>query len=550
MLQSILIDNYALIDHLEIEFNQGFTIITGETGAGKSIILGALGLLLGKRADTGVLKDESRKCIVEGSFLVDGYGLETFFKEQELDFSSQIIIRREISPVGKSRAFINDTPVNLNMLQVLTLSLVDLHSQHQNLSLNNESYIRWIIDSYAGLSGTVNGYGNLYKEYLEEKKQYTKASEAYKNDQDNLDFITHQFNELQAAQLKGNELSSLETEYNILIHAEEIKSALEGVSQILSSEDIGVVEKLKSVAGLLGKISPNFSSAEDLEKRLQSSYIELKDIASEVELSFEKVEYDPGKMEGISQRIDLLYNLLRKYKAENEEELINLRDNLDSKLQNFAIGDYELAKLQEALKKKEEKITALAREISLKRKACFDEFITRVIALLKSMGMKHAVFQIKADNTPLSETGIDNIQFLFSANINIGVKDIASVASGGELSRLMLSIKYLISNASGLPTIIFDEIDSGVSGEIAHKVGLLIKEMSENMQVISITHLPQVASLGEHHFQVYKENVNGSTLTDIKKLDNEQRLTEIAKMLSGEKLTDEAIENARILLKQ
>lgn len=550
MLSSIFIDNYALIDRLEMDFHKGLSIITGETGAGKSILIGALGLLQGKRADTSVLKDKSRKCIVEGVFQVKGYKLEAFFEENNLDYSDESLIRREIANSGKSRAFINDTPVNLNVLQALALSLIDIHSQHQNLLLNNEAYTRYIIDSYADSLALLNEYSLLFTRYKDLKQTYYKERESYHSDKENLDFITHQFNELREANLNEFELKELEAEYKLISHAEEIKSSLEEATNFLENDEAGVIVNLNSVKDSLARISEHLPLAKDTSERIESVYIELKDIAGEISTQNERIDFDSGRMQGITDRMDQLYSLLRKYKTDTIQNLIDIRINLDSKLQKYSVGDFELVKLSKELAEKEKLVNEKAKELSGKRKNVFSEFEDKVLALLFDLGMKNVKFSVQHEITEPGEHGMDNIQFLFSANKNVPEQSIAKVASGGELSRLMLAIKYLISDSFALPTIIFDEIDSGVSGEIADKVGALIKQMSTHMQVINITHLPQVASKGDYHYLVCKNTDDNKSGTFIKELDDEGRLNEIAKMLSGDSISEAAIENAKVLLKQ
>ncbi len=548
MLKSIYIDNYALIERLEIELQEGLSIITGETGAGKSILLGALGLLLGKRADTGVLKEPDRKCVVEGVFQIKGYGLEQFFNENELDFQNETIIRREISNNGKSRAFVNDTPVNLDLLQDLAVSLIDIHSQNQNLSLNSEAYIRWIIDCYAGISEELEKYRTSFTHYIELKRGLAKAKESLEKDRSNFDFLNHQFNELQAAKLISGELATLEEESSLMNHAEEIKSALESCLKLLSDDEHGIIKDLKLVNDYLTRIGTHFQKVNELLPRAEGSFIELKDITSELAFQFEKVDFDPKRMEEINSRMDLLQSLLHKNKVQSVDELIAIRDGLERKMQQFASGDFELGQMEKEFNAAECLVRQRAQNISVRRKKVFISFEEKVQSLLHSLGMKHARFSIHHEGTEPTETGIDRIQFLFSANSNIPPQHIAKVASGGELSRLMLAIKYHISKAAALPTIIFDEIDSGVSGEIADKVGKLIKEMASTMQVINITHLPQVASKGDQHFLVYKDTFNGTTKTRIRRLTDAERLNEIARMLSGDSVTPAAIENAKVLL--
>jgi DNA repair protein RecN (Recombination protein N) len=549
MLKSIYIDNYALIERLEIEFREGLTIITGETGAGKTILLGALGLLLGKRADSSVIKVLDRKCVVEGLFLLNEYGLEEFFNRNELDYQNETIIRREITANGKSRAFVNDTPVNLDVIQELALSLIDIHSQHQNLSLNDEAYLRGIIDCYAGTVEMSEAFAAKYLDFQKLKKQYYETRDAYQKDRQDLDFITHQFNELQSAVLKEDELPELEQEFNMLSHSEEIKSGLESILVLLQGEDNGIIGKLRQTNEVFSKIKTLLPTISALEQRVQSAYIDLKDIVEEVMIYFDKIEFDPVKMEETRSRIDFLYNLLHKFKVNTASELIEIRNQLDQKLQDNAVGDFQLEQLAKVLSEKEKELNEAARRLSDSRTKVFSEFEKKVTDLLQLLGMVNAAFKLQNSITDPAPGGIDRIQFLFSANRNIPLQSIAKIASGGELSRLMLTIKYLVSNTSGLPTIIFDEIDSGVSGDIADKVGNLVKEMAASMQVINITHLPQVASKGNQHYLVYKTTTQDTTNTFIRKLNDKERLNEIAKMLSGDKVSDAAIENARVLLK-
>ena len=548
MLRSIYIDNYALIEKLEIDFRNGLTIITGETGAGKSILLGALGLLQGKRADTSVLKDTDRKCVVEGVFAIDGYGLENFFSENELDYHPETIIRREILNSGKSRAFINDTPVNLSIVQNLSLSLIDIHSQHQNLSLNDESYLRWIVDTYAGITEDVAAYSLFFEEYKKLKKVYQTAREEFQSDQQELEYITHQFNELQEAKLNTEEMASLEEEQDQMNHAEEIKTAFQTIIELLQNADSGIIPGMKQAEDTLNRIKEHLSAAQQLHERLESCYIEMKDIAQESEMLFDRLDFDPERYTYVNSRIDLLYTLLRKYKKNTVEELIQLRENLDERLNKHASGDYELEKLAKELAGKENSVKTKAKELSQARTSAFSKFEQKVIYLITGLGIDNGSFKIDNEIVEPTSNGIDRIQFLFSANRNIPTQSIAKVASGGELSRLMLAVKYLISNSAGLPTILFDEIDTGVSGEIADKMGKLIKDMSGSMQVINITHLPQVASKGDQHFLVYKDLNGDITNTLIKELNDDERLTEIAKMLSGDRLTDAALANAKVLL--
>ncbi len=548
MLTSLHIQNYALIDTLDINFDRGLSIITGETGAGKSILLGALGLLLGKRADSTVLKDGAKKCVVESEFNIKEYKLEHFFEENDIDYDELAIIRREISNKGKSRAFINDVPVTLNTLQRLTLSLVDIHSQHENLLLNNERYLLGIIDIYSGSGDVKSKYTEAYLEYQSAKNEYRKAKESIDEEEKELEYTEHRFQELDAANLKEGELESLEQELANLSHIGEIKTAFQEMLGSLSEEEMGALVKIREAEKALDKIKEFNKQFETLGERLRSANIELTDIVNESLGHFEQAEFDPERNEYFNNRLSLLYDLLQKFKANTVVELINIRNHLDERLQNFAIGDIQLKKLQDKLKDSQEKMESYASELSKKRSCVFEKFEEEVSMLLSHMGMPKSKFIIENENVAPSEEGIDKIRFLFTPNVGYEAKNISKIASGGELSRLMLAIKSLVSGSAGLPTIIFDEIDAGVSGEIADKMGNIIKEMSSNMQVINITHLPQIAAKGDKHYVVYKENDHGTMKTSMRLLDRNGRKTEIAKMLSGEKISEAAMNNADELL--
>lgn len=550
MLKLIYIDNYALIERLEIEFREGLTIITGETGAGKTILLGALGLLLGKRADNSILKDKERKCVVEGLFNLEGYQLENFFRDNELDFNRDTIIRREVSNNGKSRAFINNTPVTLDIVQELSLSLIDIHSQHQNLSLNSDSYMLWIADTYAGTTHAVKKYSQVYAEWKELARKYNNARETYLKDKQNLDYLLYQYNELHAANLKEGEYQQLEERYSMLSNAGEIKSALESISELLENEETGAIVELRKSMELIAHISRHIPKATELKNRIEANYIELKDIQSEAANLYNDIEFDPGEADRLNQRLETINGLLFKHKVTSVEELISIKNVMDNKLKDLSFGVDDLEKMARNIKEKEDQIMKLAGTLSSSRKAKFSEFQDKISRVIHQLGMKNAEFFVACETIQPNETGIDKIQFKFSANRNMPAQNLSKVASGGELSRLMLAIKHLISGASGLPTIIFDEINSGVSGEIADKVGRLIREMATGMQVINITHLPQVASKGNHHFLVYKKTVEGTTRTMVKLLNREERLNEVARMLSGDSITEAALENARVLMQE
>ncbi len=549
MLQNIHIQNYALIDELDIEFSQGLNIITGETGAGKSILLGALNLILGQRADTNVLKDTSRSCIVEGLFNISGYNLKAFFDENDIDYYDNTIIRRQISEAGKSRAFINETPVNLNVLKDLGEKLIDIHSQHENLLLGNGQFQLKVLDSFASLSEILLEYQEVFKQYNTAKSELDKLKFEADNSRKDFDYLQFQLNELSQAKLKPNELPELETLQQQLSHANEIKVSLQIVSGLLSEDNTSVINLLKETEQGLKKIAPFFPESIDFEKRIESCRIELKDIASEIDAKNDRVEVDPRQLEQVSARLDMLYSLLQKHRVTNIDELIILRDEIESKVNLIGNIDFNIESKQKQLHEIEGRLNSLAMDLSKKRKAIIPSIESSIIELLLQLGIKHAAFKVDiVKSETYLNTGVDKITFLFSANKQIPLQELSKVASGGELSRLMLSLKSLMVKSSGLPTIIFDEIDTGVSGEIADKVGNIIQSMAGGMQVINITHLPQIASKGSTHFLVYKDNQSALSSTRIKLLNKDERVVEIAKMLSGEKLSDAAITNAKELL--
>lgn len=549
MLQNIHIQNYALIEKLDIELSQGLNIITGETGAGKSILLGALNLILGQRADTSVLKDSSRSCIVEGLFNISGYNLEGFFDDNDIDYYDNTIIRRQISEAGKSRAFINETPVNLNVLKDLGEKLIDIHSQHENLLLSNGQFQLKVVDSYASLNDIVLDYQKVFKQYNLVRTELEKLKFEADNSRKDFDYLQFQLNELNQAKLKPNELPELEVLQQQLTHAGEIKLSLQTVSGLLSDDTTSVINQLKEAESTLKKIVSFFPDSIDFEKRIESCRIELKDIATEIETKNERVEVDPSQLELISARLDILYSLLQKHRLATIEELITLRDEIESKVNLIGNIDFNIDAKEKQLFEIEDRLKSIVSNLSQKRKAIIPSIETNIVELLIQLGIKHAAFKVemlKSDS--YLSAGIDKVTFLFSANKQIPLQELSKVASGGELSRLMLSLKSLLVKSSGLPTVVFDEIDTGVSGEIADKVGNIIQNMASGMQVINITHLPQIASKGDTHFLVYKDNQSAHSNTRIKLLNKDERVVEIAKMLSGEKLSDAAITNAKELL--
>ncbi len=549
MIKSLSIKNYALIDELEIDFSKGFSIITGETGAGKSILMGALALITGQRADTGALKNPEKKCVVEGNFLLAGYGLEAFFKENELDYAHESILRREISPSGKSRAFVNDTPVNLNILKELSLNLIDIHSQHQNLNLNQSEFQLKVVDSYARNTDLLIEYQKYYLDYKNFKKELESLTNQAAQSNSDFDYLSFRFDELEKAKLLDGEQEELEKEANTLNNTEEIQRNLAIIHNLLNEDEFSILAKLKEAQQAASRIKNVYNKIETIEERLNSSFIELKDIAEEVELTLSNIEFNPERIEYVNSRLDLIYSLQRKHNVTNIEKLLEIKEQLDSQLQNIVSFDERIEKLKTSLKDTEDKVSDIAKKLNQNRKKVLVDIEKYVSEQLQHLGMPDATFKISIEELPeFSFSGKDKISFLFSANANIAVQNIGKVASGGEISRLMLSIKSLLSKSISLPTIIFDEIDTGVSGEIADRMASIMKKMSENMQVISITHLPQVAAKGDSHYLVYKEKINQTDTTNIRKIEGEQRISELAKMLSGENITKEAVENARVLL--
>ncbi|BDX38664.1 DNA repair protein RecN [Tenuifilaceae bacterium CYCD] len=549
MLRKLQIQNYALIDHLEIDFHDGLNIITGETGAGKSILLGAIALILGQRADSAVLKDKSKSCVIEGEFDISKYDIADFFTSNDLDYDKVTVIRRQISDSGKSRAFINEVPVNLNLLKEFGDLLIDIHSQHENLLLGNSQFQLKVIDSFASLKTEVLDYKICFNDYkgLKQRLAHLEA-EAITAGRD-FEYLQHLLVELNGANLKVDELEELEKLQKQLTHASEIKESLQFSYESFNSDTGSVLSILKDTIQSLKKISSVYQPAVDLDQRIESCRIELKDIVSEIDALNSKIDVDDELLDKVSKRIDLIYNLFQKHRVSRVEELIALRNSIEDKVNHISGLDFNLESLRKELKTKEEILQAKAISISNKRKRTVPDIEKNVTDLLVQLGILHAVFKVEIQQLQdFQMWGIDKIVFYFSANKQIAPMELSRVASGGELSRLMLSLKSLLVKSSDLPTIIFDEIDTGVSGEIADKMGSIIQSMAVGMQVINITHLPQIAAKGNTHFLVYKDNQTSQSKTCIKLLNPDERVVEIAKMLSGEKLTDAAISNAKELL--
>jgi len=549
VLNHLSVKNYALIDSVEIEFHKGLSIITGETGAGKSILMGALSLILGQRADSSVLKNNDRKCVIEGVFSIAGYDLKDFFIANEIDYAPEAILRREINQDGKSRAFINDTPVNLNALRELGLKLVDIHSQHQNLDLNDSVFQLKVIDAYCGNSSMLDEYKVCFKEYISAKKELEQLILEANKSSDDFEYFKFRHDELEKARLIDGEKETLEEENKTLSNTEEIQRNLGLIFNYLSENQESVIFSLNESVKAASQISGYLSKLGEISSRMETCFIEIKDIASEIELIADKVVYNPEQAAYVSERLDLIYSLFQKYKVDSIAGLISIKEELFKKINEIESFDERLKKLKINLKNKESELETLSKKLSNSRKKSFTPVEQSVIEQLKTLGMPNAVFQIRLEELgEYALNGKDKINFLFSANKNGEAQNIAKVASGGEISRLMLSIKSLLSRSASLPTIVFDEIDTGVSGEIADKMGSIMLNMSGFMQVVNITHLPQVAAKGNSHYLVYKEDLKEKTSTMIKKLNDEERLYEIAKMLSGENLSKQALENAKVLL--
>ena len=550
MLKHLYIKNFTLIDQLDIAFHSGFSVITGETGAGKSIILGAIGLLLGNRADSKQIKQGEKKCTIEARFDLSHYGFESFFEDNDIDFEPEdTIIRRELTASGKSRAFINDTPVSLQMMRILGEQLIDIHSQHQNLLLQKDDFQLNVVDIIAQDSTALSAYHSSYQHYKESLQRLSDLKEQIAKAQENEEFMRFQFNELESAGLVEGRQQELEQESETLSHSEDIKTAYFKADHLLNDDDNGIINKLGECLDSLSNIENVYSKAKDVVQRLSSVHIELKDIASEVGSEVENIEFDPSRLDSINQQLDQLNTLEQKYHVSTEEELIEIRDNIAEQLQSIDNSDEELEsltkKVDEKLKLCTEKAAKLT-ELRLKAgKIVEKEMSQRLIPL----GIPNVRFKVDITSKPLSLDGADKVQFLFSANTSTAMEPVAQVASGGEIARVMLSLKAMISGTVKLPTIIFDEIDTGVSGKIAQKMALIMQEMgNNNRQVISITHLPQIAALGSSHYKVEKEETIEGTRSHMRELNQEERDCEIAQMLSGADISDAALQNARELL--
>jgi DNA repair protein RecN (Recombination protein N) len=551
MLKRLAINNYALIDNLDISFSKELNILTGETGAGKSIILGALSLILGQRAESKYFFNQQKKCIIEGTFLVDGFHLNEYFEENDLDFDMETVLRREISSDGKTRAFINDTPVNLTILKKLGEKLIDVHSQHATLEINNEEFQLLVIDTVAGNQNLLHAYRTAYKSYKKAQSQLKDLMGQSEQSKSDLDYLQFQFDELDKAKLIAGEQVELVQELDTLSHAEDIKKNLLNSIGLLSENEPSAIAILKEALLNLSHAEKYNTSIHVLSDRLNSCLIELKDILSEVEQIEQNSLVNETRLVELSERLDLIYSLQKKHRVSTEIELIALRDEISNKLNGILFTDEDIDQLKIEVEKLFKEVEKLAQQLSISRVQSIPKVEQAVMATLAQIGMPSAVLQVineqLADGT-FDENGNNQIRFLFSANKGQVPLAMNKVASGGELSRLMLSIKSLIAMHTALPTIIFDEIDTGISGEVALKVGHIMEKLSKNMQVIAITHLPQIASKGDTHYRVFKDEQDEITRSNIQQLNQEERVLEIAKMLSGDNPGESAKQNARELL--
>ena len=550
MLQQLTISNYALINHTEISFDGGMSVITGETGAGKSIMLGALSLLTGGRADVRVLSDEEKKCVVEATFDISNYKLKPIFEEEDVDYEDITIIRREILPNGKSRAFVNDQPVALTFLKRISSNLIDIHSQHQNLLLNDDSFHLNVVDAVADSASILEKYSVVYGELCKLEKRENKLKQDNESAKKDFDYIQFQYTQLSDAKLVDGEEAELEQEQKLLSHAEEIKEALNYTIEAFNGDE-AILSTLSNVGSKISKISDFLTDTDDALGRIESARIDLQDLLNSFEHINDTIEYDPERVAFVDGRLDTIYSLMKKHKVDSTHDLIALQNDFEQKLKAVTSFDEELEELHKQILAKRAEVQAVADELSAHRKSVFDKICSYIISQLRDMGIANAQFVVQHERTAnFQPTGNDEIHFLFAANKNMQPTDIQGVASGGEMSRVMLAIKSLLSQSIGLPTIIFDEIDTGVSGEVADKMGRIMNEMATHMQVIAITHLPQVAAKGARHYNVYKVDNESRTVSNIVLLNREERLREIAKMLSGSVVSDAALQNAKELLEQ
>ena len=550
MLKHLYIRNYALIDELDIDFPAGFSVITGETGAGKSIILGAIGLLVGNRADIKSIKPGAKKCVIEAQFGIAGYGLEPLFTDNDVDFDpDECIVRRELSATGKSRSFVNDSPAPLQFLRQLGDKLIDIHSQHQNLLLQKEDFQLGVVDIIAHDDKQKELYSKSFNEYEKARKALTDLQKSIEKARENEEFLRFQYNELQTAQLSDGIQEELEQESAALSHSEDIKSALFNADNILNADVDGIVGRAGEAADALHGIESVYPKVKELADRLDSAKVELADIAADVSADTDNVDFDPARLDEVNARLDNIYSLEQKHHVNTVAELIKIRDEIEKQLDGIDDGDNQLGELQKRVDDTSAACKKEATNLSALRKKAATEVEKQMSSRLIPLGMPNVRFKVDIQKKELSADGTDRILFLFSANKSTDLMPVAEVASGGEIARVMLSLKAMISGAVNLPTIIFDEIDTGVSGAIASKMAQLMKEMADaGRQVIAITHLPQIAAMGEAHYKVEKEETDTGTTSHMRRLTDDERISAIAAMLSGDNITEAALQNARELM--
>lgn len=549
MLKNLKIENYALIEHLDIDFTDGLSVITGETGAGKSIIIGALSLVLGHRADTKIILSDSGKCVVEAVFDISAYNLQHFFDQWELDYSDECIVRREVLPSGKSRAFINDTPVNLQQIKELISLLVDIHSQHENLLLSNADFQLNVVDTVADTSVELNQYRDIFDNYQTLRRQLkTLQSDAEKIIAER-DYALFQFNQLKEAKLIDGEQDTLEEELKVMNHSQDITESLSTVSQIFDNDEIGVVSQLKTAANNIHRLGEYLGRADEFYERIDSAMIDIKDIAVEIDNILSNTEFSIERKNFVEDRLNMIYSLQQKHKAATIGELLDIQSDFEQKINLIDNFDEEIARLQRETADVESRLSEAAKQLTVKRMSVRKPVVEHVERMLNDLGMPNGRFEIVFSVLDgFAPSGADKIEFLFSANKNRPPLPISEIASGGEMSRLMLIVKSLISTTKALPTIIFDEIDTGISGEIAKKMGEIMEQMAENMQVIAISHLPQIASKGRTHYKVFKDETKDKTQTNIIQLSANERIMEIAEMMAGKNPSRLALDSAAEML--
>lgn len=550
MLKHITIRNFALIEKVEISFSSGFSVITGETGHGKSVFLGAVAMLLGQRSDVKSIREGADRCVIEGIFDIAGFGLEAFFEENDLDYDRECIVRRELASSGRSRAFVNDTPVNVSLLKELGARLIDIHSQHQNLLLGDRNYQLSVLDTLAGDKELLSGYKGVYDQYLSLKRELAAKKEALEASRRDEDWLRFQLDELDAAALKSGELEELEQELQELSHAEDIQAALYGACAAIDSDERSMLNALREASNALSRIAVHYPAAQDFADRLESNYIELKDCCEDMSQRADRVQFAPSRLEFVENRVAQIYSLVKKHRVEDVDALITLADEYRGKLDAIVNGDDDILELEKRLSEIVKQLTDKSAVLTSVRKESAADLQEKIVAILVNLGMPMIRFEVEFKPVEgFTPVGCDNVVFLFSANSSSAPQPLCDVASGGEMARVMLALKSLVASSTKQPTLIFDEVDTGVSGILAERMGRTMQQMAGDFcQVLSITHLPQVAALGRNHYKVYKEETDKGTVTNIVELGQQERVHEIAQMMSGEVLTEAALDNARQLL--